>query len=236
MRLLVLRPEPGATATAARAKGVGCEAIIAPLFSIQTVAWEVPDPTAHDALLLTSANAVRHAGEGLVRLASLPAFAVGSATARAAQEAGLRVVNVGSGDAVEIVKHLALAGYCRPLHLTGADHRAVDHRGVCVTRVIVYRAGAVVELPAVALRPLQAGAVALLHSPRAAALFAQLLAPLGELKAGVRLAVISDAARIAAGEGWRAVAVAARPTDDALLAAAATLCETRAGPADRTGQ
>ena len=42
-RVLVLRPEPGASATVKRARERGLEAIAIPLFEIETVAWDVPE-------------------------------------------------------------------------------------------------------------------------------------------------------------------------------------------------
>jgi uroporphyrinogen-III synthase len=66
-------------------------------------------------------------------------------------------------------------------------------------------------------------------------LFADLLDRAGESRAAVRIVTISAAAAMAAGEGWQARAVAAMPNNDALLAAAADLCETGPGTTDRTG-
>jgi uroporphyrinogen-III synthase len=69
-----------------------------------------------------------------------------------------------------------------------------------------------------------AGALALVHSPRAGALLARLVAD----RDAVAVAAISDAASDAAGEGWRAKAVAAAPSDEALLELAAKLCQIAA--------
>ena len=62
-RLLVLRPEPGASATAAKARALGLEPIAIPLFKTEAVEWEAPEASAFDGLLLTSANAIRCGGE-----------------------------------------------------------------------------------------------------------------------------------------------------------------------------
>src|SRR5690242_6691986 len=91
----VLRPEPGNAATAAAIEALGLTAIRLPLFEIHAIDWAPPDATRFDALLLTSANAARHAGQGLAGFRSLPVHAVGEATAAAAREAGLEVVAVG---------------------------------------------------------------------------------------------------------------------------------------------
>ena len=64
-------------------------------------------------------------------------------------------------------------------------------------------------------------AIALLHSPRAA----RRCSRRWSTPRDIAIAAISAATRDAAGAGWRAVAVADRPTDAALLAAAAKLCD-----------
>ena len=70
-RVLVLRPEPGASATVERARERGLDAVAIPLFEIEPLAWEAPEAGSFDGLLLTSANAVRHGGEGLASLRGL---------------------------------------------------------------------------------------------------------------------------------------------------------------------
>ena len=86
-RLLVLRPEPGASATVKRARERGLEAVAAPLFEVEPLTWQAPDVDAFDGLLLTSANAVRHGGDELLKLRGLEVYAVGEATADAAASA-----------------------------------------------------------------------------------------------------------------------------------------------------
>jgi uroporphyrinogen-III synthase len=209
--------------------------VVAPLFSTVPQAWIAPNAKAHDALLLTSANTVRLAGAALEGLRGLPVFAVGQATAMAAREAGFEVRMAGTHDAAALFAGAAAAGVRRPLHLVGADHVDVAQAGFSVTRLIVYRAEPVDQLPAAACDAVAAGAIVLLHSPRAAALFARLLDQAGGERSAVAIAAISKATMQAAGEGWRARATAVSPGDDALLAAAALLCETGGGTQDRTG-
>lgn len=220
--ILVLRPEPGAAATVARARALGLAAMAAPLFAIRPVALDLASLAATpDALLLTSANAARMLGAAAVELAALPVYAVGEATAAAARAAGFGQVIAGSGDAPAIVARAAAEGVRRLLHLAGREHRAIAHPAVAIERRIVYAAEFVGALPPDARAALAAGAVALLHSPRAATCFAGLVSD----RATVAVAAISPAAAAAAGAGWRAVAIAAVPTDAALLAAAAGLCD-----------
>ncbi len=83
MKILVLRPQPGADETAARARDLGLEPVVAPLFTVRPLAWTAPDPAAFDAVMLTSASAARQASEGLAPFKQLPCYAVGEATAAA---------------------------------------------------------------------------------------------------------------------------------------------------------
>ncbi|KQN25454.1 hypothetical protein ASE86_04245 [Sphingomonas sp. Leaf33] len=204
--LAVLRPEPGNAATAARIEELGHVALRLPLFAVRALAWEVPDPADFDALLLSSANAVRHAGPGLARLRSLPVHAVGSATAAAAQAAGLTVAAVGEGG----VDALAPPG--RVLRLVGREHRSAP----AARTIPVYASDAL--SPDLSALP---HTTALLHSPRAAARLSALVGERGH----IAIAAISDAARVAAGTGWRSVAVADHPSDAALIAAALALAD-----------
>lgn len=209
-RALVLRPEPGNARTCAALRAAGVEAIALPLFAVAPCAWDVPDAGAHDALLLTSANAVRHAGDGLRMLSHLPVVAVGAATAAAARAAGLKVSIVGHGDAAQAV---ALAArYPRLLHLAGRDR--VEQPGVTARTVYASELVPVDDDVMAAARD----AVVLLHSRRAAARFVDLLGQ--GPRDRVRIAALSPAVARAAGGGWRAVEVAPDPSDAALVATA----------------
>ncbi|TFI59512.1 uroporphyrinogen III synthase HEM4 [Sphingomonas parva] len=217
-RVLVLRPQPAAEETAARARARGLRPIVAPLFEIRPLAWEMPAPC--DALLLTSANAARHAG----MLPDLPCYAVGPATAEAARAAGLRTVIEGRDDGAAALALATADGHRRILHLCGREHLPIEQDGVEMVRRFVYAAEAAAELPAAARQAIADGAVVLLHSPRAARTFAAL----AERRQEIRVAAISPAAAAAAGSGWAAIASASEPRDQALLEVAAQLCKAAA--------
>ncbi|MCT7377250.1 uroporphyrinogen-III synthase [Chelativorans salis] len=108
-RVLVTRPEPGASRTAARLKARGFVPVVLPLTKIEPLrpgAW--PAAAQSSAVAISSANAVRHAPADLVRdIAHLPAYAVGERTAGAAREAGLTVADAGAGDAERLVERIA---------------------------------------------------------------------------------------------------------------------------------
>jgi uroporphyrinogen-III synthase len=220
----MLRPEPGAADTLARAIAAGFQAVSAPIFTIVPVPWHAPDAAQHDALMLTSANAVREAGAALATYRDLPVYAVGEVTAHTAIEAGFAEVRVGSGDAASLVTAMAQDGVKRPLHLAGREHRDLADPPFPITRRIVYAADQSAALSAAALAALARNAVVLLHSPRAAKVFTSLLREAGIDPATISVAAISPAA--AQGQ-WREVAIAEAPDDGALLAAAARLCEKR---------
>jgi uroporphyrinogen-III synthase len=213
-RLLVLRPEPGASATAERARTRGLDPIVVPLFEVEPVAWRAPEPGGFDGVLLTSANAVRQAGEGLESLRGLKAYAVGEATAEAARQAGFDLAATGEAGVDRLLG--SIEADLKLLHLCGENHIAVEDARQTVTPVIVYRSEAVdtPDLPDVQ------GAVAMIHSPRAARRFAGLV----DDRSSISIAAISDVAAMAAGDGWKHVAVADQPSDEALLALAARLC------------
>jgi uroporphyrinogen-III synthase len=218
-RLFVFRPEPAARQTIRTAQDLGLDAVSIPLFELEPIDWTVPDAGDFDAMLLTSANTVRMAGEGLASFRALPVHAVGEGTAVAARVAGLGVASVGNGGVDELLAEVSRD--TRLLHLCGEDKRETTTAGRSITSVAVYRAN---EKPDVSgLRALE-GQAAVVHSPRAARRLADLVSP--GTRSTIRLAAISKATAEAAGGGWQEVRTAPVPRDMELLALAVRLCET----------
>jgi uroporphyrinogen-III synthase len=215
--LAVLRPEPGHAATLARAEAAGFATVSLPLFAVQALAWERPDAAAFDALILTSANAVRFAGAGLAALTSLPVLAVGPHTAAAAREAGFDVMATGGGDGAEIAALASAHGVARALHLTGRD-RTLSAGGPIAQVIPVYESAAIEVDPARLTDVI--GSIALLHSARAARRLAALIDAARIDRARLSIAAFSPAIAAAAGVGWAALASAATPDDAALFVAA----------------
>ena len=215
-RILVLRPEPGASATVKRARERGLDAIPVPLFEVEPVAWEVPEVANYDALLLTSANAVRHGGEGLQELRALPVHAVGEATAGAAREAGFDIASTGDAGVERLLG--SIEPRLKLLHLAGEDRKEAEDVRQQIHALTVYRSRAKND---VVLNVVD-GPVALIHSARAAKRFAELTDRID--KSAISIAAISEEARAAAGEGWATAETAASPDDEALLALAERLC------------
>ena len=211
--VVVVRPEPGNARTVAAARALGFAAAAMPLFGVAPLPWTPPDPAGFDALVLTSANAVRHGGDGLDALRGLPVLAVGAATAAAARAAGFVVAATGSADAAALID--AASSYPRLLHLGGRDRAVVP-----VTAGIAVYASDPLPVPGDAAALLH-GATVLLHSARAA----QAVAALPIERDATAVAAISPAVLEAVGAGWQRGVVAARPSDAALLCVAASLAD-----------
>ncbi len=217
--VLVLRPEPGNAATCARVREMGRDVVSIPLFVVEPMAWDAPDAANHDALLLTSANAVRHAGDGLTNLSMLPIYAVGAATAKAARAAGLIVKAVGDGGVSEMADMLTADGRSHVLHLTGHEFTALPD-GFAPTVRIVYAARERAEaevLPALSAAPRPAHV--LLHSARAARRFATLIEAAGIAPETLTLHAMSAAIAEAAGGDWGSIAIPDSPNEAAMLSA-----------------
>ena len=218
-RLVILRPEPGASASLERASALGLDAISMPLFGVHPLEWTPPDPNIFEAVLATSANALRHGGAGLARFRHLPLHAVGEATAEAAREAGFDVI-AGSGHVEALLT--SLPSGLRLFYPCGRDRRDLSAARQAILSVPVYAAEA---LPMPDGFADIADAVAAVHSPRAGERLAELTEAAEIDRPSIRIAAISQAAASAAGTGWETVMAAAEPNDGALLELAARLCE-----------
>ena len=219
--LIVTRPEPGNAATVARARALGIDVNAAPLFAARALPWHAPSAEHFDALLLTSAQAVRLAGPDLAKLAALPVYAVGASTAAAAEAAGLRVAMVGDSDAQALIDALTASGEPSILWLCGWDRSALDARGARLVPLPCYAVDPV-DPPPDWPRLIAAPAVILAHSARGAARVAELT----EGRRGhLSLVAISAAAARAAGDGWAELASASTPDDAAMVTQAHVLCQ-----------
>lgn len=235
MRLLVTRPQPAAAALAIRLAARGHEVTIEPMIAIRPE----PDAAAHlaealagaQAVLFTSANGVEAFAAATSRR-DLRAFAVGDATARAADAAGFAAVESAGGNVDDLAR--LVMDQLRPengplVHGRGEDV-AGDLAGVLgtggftVRPVALYRAE-----PATMLSPAVAAAIraraldaALFFSPRTASSFVRLAAADGlqEDCASMAAAALSPAVAAALEPlRWRRLEIAEAPTEAALLAA-----------------
>jgi uroporphyrinogen-III synthase len=218
--LVIVRPQPGASATAEAARRMGLDPVVIPLFAVRPLEWEPPNPREFDALQFTSANSIRNGGPDLDRFRALPAYCVGEATAAAAREYGFDVGKTGEGRVDGLLQ--SLSEDLRLLHLCGFHRRAPKAARQAIMVVPVYSAEEIPEPDGLADFE---GSVIALHSPRAGSRVARLVADLGLRREGIALAAISPEAAESAGSGWGAVESADQPNDAALLAIAAELCK-----------
>ncbi len=221
--VVVLRPEPGQTATLVAAFQRGIQARGMPLCVVSPVPWDAPAQP-YDGVMVGSANALRHAGDELEKITHLPVLAVGEVTARLALDAGMEVEETGSGglqsvlDGLPPIKRhlLRLAGETH-LDITPPPHVTID---TAITYRTDYR-----PLTKAQSEFLAGGATILLHSGEMATHFAD-QCDANALDRNT-FDLLAMAPRIAerAGSGWGSLTVADGTSDAALLAATQALCE-----------
>ncbi|WP_315926171.1 uroporphyrinogen-III synthase [Mesorhizobium sp. SP-1A] len=109
LRVLVTRPGPGASRTAAVLKALGYEPVLLPLSETRaTPVDSAALPEVMNAVAVTSANALRHAPAHIVRrFSALPCYAVGAKTGAAARTAGFSDVVEGPGDALSLADRIS---------------------------------------------------------------------------------------------------------------------------------
>lgn len=222
--VLVIRPEPGLSATLARGRELGLRMVGAPSFMIEPIAWTPPDAAQFDVLLAGSANVFRHGGERLATLRSLPVYAVGSITAALAERAGFSVSRIGKGGLRSLVDANE-TGSCRFLRLGGEERVPLnllpEHS---LQDIIVYRA-IPQRLEAETANILRKSTIVALHSAIAVQHFAAECTRLAVDRHRIVLAVLGPRIAEAAGTGWNRVRVAPEPNDAALLEMIASMCK-----------
>lgn len=217
MKVLIIRPQPGADATARRFAAAGYAPVLMPLFAIE----HLPPPSVsvdrYDAIMLTSGNAARATCRFLESARDTPIYAVGSATASALANLSLPVAATGSSGVEALVGVAAADGHKKLLWLAGEDHSAVPQiAGVHIDIAIVYRS-AVLETPADFAAQVAVCDAVILHSSRAAAHFSGLCDAGGISRSKITLATFSNAIADSAGDGWAQIIVAPSPNDAALM-------------------
>ena len=217
--IIAIRPEPGLSNTVAAGAELGLAIEPHPLSRVEPLHWDVPPGDDFDGLLIGSANAIRHAGEGLAALKALPVFAVGKTTADAASAAGFTVEKTGEGGLQSVLDGLEGMSL-KLLRLAGEDRIVLTPpEDVTIASRTVYR---VVHLPigSQLASQISGNPLVLLHSAKSAEHFAGECNRLGIDRAGIALAAIGPRVLAAAGPGWRDVRSADEPNDPSLLALA----------------
>jgi uroporphyrinogen-III synthase len=224
--VLITRPEPGASQTAARLAACGLLPIVAPVLTIAILG--IRPPRRWSATVLTSRNAVQACPPSMH---THPVFAVGTATATEATNAGFTRVFNADGDAAALADLIANTLSPRDGTLVlpvgqgqGRDLTAMlRHRGFRVLRRVAYQVAPVDRLPEAAASSLEMGQVGavMLFSGETSRHFVHLLrvANLVDAVRDVEAVSISERAAVALRPlPWRCIRVAAKPNQDAMLA------------------
>ncbi|MBR0797524.1 uroporphyrinogen-III synthase [Bradyrhizobium jicamae] len=182
MTVLVTRPHPDNEATRANLRARGFDALLAPMLRFEPLPYHDDDDVEYDAVILTSANALRAIDSAGQRLLHLPLFAVGAHSADAARTAGFGKVIVGKGDAGalrDLVLGRIKAGKLKKgatlLYLAGADLSRdlageLGEKGLTVVTHTTYRMAPVTSFPPEVSDAFMAnGITAVLHYSRRSA-------------------------------------------------------------------
>jgi uroporphyrinogen-III synthase len=115
LRILVTRPQPGAADTALALRARGHAPIVAPLSEIEILSEVDPKSGPWTAIVLTSANGLHGIASPAWREKwhSVPVFAVGDASAKAARAMGLDVTSA-AGDVVVVYRLVAAQSLPEP--------------------------------------------------------------------------------------------------------------------------
>ena len=198
--MLVTRPEPDASDTAARLAALDIDATLCPLLTHETLSTSLPDAEGFAALALTSANALRALEErhALKPYRGLKVFAVGDRTAEHARACGFADVESAGGALADLAERLAHAKPGGPIFYPAGRNQSGDLAkslapyGVMVITAHVYAMNPVSALPDKLIGELDDGTIeaALFYSRRTAEIFAGLAASRLSRKAQRQLGVL----------------------------------------------
>jgi uroporphyrinogen-III synthase len=195
MPLLITRPKAAAAELATRLEALGHTVLLDPLLSVELLDPPLTDLDGVQAIAVTSSNALHSLAphpKVLTRLATMPLFAVGPATATLARTMGFTHIHEGPGDAAGMaayVRSTLRAGNGSLLYLRGETTaydlaRDLGSHGLTVQTAVVYR-----TVPASALLPATLEALAgagidgvILLSARTAQTYAKLVIQNNQLK------------------------------------------------------
>ncbi len=219
MKILITRPEPGASATAAKLATMGHEPVLAPCLTITHLPARLPESLG--ALIITSGQAIPALPAAL---RGVPVFCVGDATAGKLRAAGFARVESAGGDAGDLFR-LIVARRLPGLHImaVGERHgmalcRRLREAGIPVLRRKAYTARPVRALAPAALEALatQEVGAALFYSAETARNFARLSPP--GTAATVACALSPGVAAALHGLPFKEIRVALAPSEADLMA------------------
>ena len=229
MKLIVTRPEPEASHTAARLRQMGHEPLLCPVLNLAPKPLVLPQGSL-TGLVATSPNAIRFLDEpSLARLRDIALYHTGQKTADIAAARGFSTL-VHLGETVDDLVgrfhemepqaglYLYLAGEVRTREL----QHDLQGEGITFALVETYRAEAAKTLSPAVRAALAEGAGMLLYSRRSAEVFLHLAA--ADIGPGALFFSLSEkiAAVIEKAAPGADIRIAAQPTEEALLALLAT--------------
>ena len=231
MRILITRPKEDAARFAELLHDRGHEPLCASLLSVRF--FDGPELTFENvsAILVTSANGMRAFARRTARR-DLTILAVGPQTADAARAAGFKRIECADGDASTLAG--AVQGWVKPedgvlLHAASADNEGrlkvlLAEEGYTVDVVVLYEIIAISRLPGIAREALAGDRLdaAVVFSPRSAVALRDCIMRAGLADSCKRLSAIciSKAAADALSPlEFRRIAIAAKPNQNAMLAA-----------------
>lgn len=230
MKALITRPREDAEGVAQALRQRGLAVQIEPLLRIEPVQGVEIDLGGLQGILATSANGIRSLAAACP-VRSLPVYAVGDATARTARALGYEEVHSAGGDVqslAALVRARTRPGDGDFLHAAGTALAGdlagmLSQAGYGVRRVVLYRAATATTFSTDMIAALNDNSLdlVLFFSPRTAATFVTLMGHAGLAAACRSITACCLSAAVAkelAPLPWRAVRVAARPEQEALLA------------------
>jgi uroporphyrinogen-III synthase len=226
---LITRPLADSRGLSEALEARGYAPLVEPMLSIHFLDAAAPDPRRYQGILATSANGVRALAR-LVAWRHLPVWAVGDASAREARDLGFATVESAAGDVATLAGLVAARvdpGAGPLLHVVASRAAgdlagALAERGFTVDKAVLYAAEPAADFSPALVEALARNrlAAALFFSPRTAATFVRLAErrAVGESLRPIKALALSRAvAETLSPLPWRAVAVAERPDQAALL-------------------
>ena len=229
-RVLVTRPEPGASATARRLVAAGHQPVVLPLSEIHALSPELPSAGTVDIVAATSANALRHLPPVPAALLGRPCYTVGARTAEEARRAGFTDVRAADGDGAALAAMIVATerGGTTVLYLCGRVRRpeferSLEQAGIAVHPVEIYdtrflEPGLTAINHAAGGRPIDA---VLLYSAETARVMASIIAAGDPANLFAEASLLCLSAQVAAALetlGSARTYVPMVPTEDGLLA------------------
>ncbi len=233
VRMLVTRPQPDASETAARLAALDIESAICPLLTHKTLGTSLPERRGFAALALTSGNALRALEErgALDQYLDLPVYTVGNRTAERARDKGFsQVISAGGSfaDLVELLARSSLSGpvfYPAGREQSGDLARSLAPFGVMVIVTPVYDMLPLDALPGQIVGELEDGSIdaVLLYSRRTAEIFGDVarrqLSRMARLELGI-LCLSENVAEPLVSAHFVRTGLADYPSEEAMMALA----------------